>query len=109
VIEPSGLATVGILGGQHQWFPAGHPAELVCAASVSSLIDRVEWSRAGGGELPDGANSQDQRGVLKFESFKVNSRGERFILNFRRKNCNFPNLSRKMRVNMNAMHIERRR
>jgi hypothetical protein len=72
VIEPSGLATVGILGGQHQWLPAGHPAELVCAASVSSLVDRVEWSRAGGGELPDGAKEEEeQKGVLKFESFKA--------------------------------------
>lgn len=85
MIEPSGLATVGILGGQHQWLPVGHSAELVCAASVSSLVDRVEWSRAGGGELPDGTN-EEQKGVLKFDSFKA-SEGGRGKCNY----CNYCN------------------
>ncbi|KAL7077032.1 hypothetical protein ACQ4LE_003569 [Meloidogyne hapla] len=75
VIEPSGLATVGILGGQHQWFPLGHPVELVCAASVSSLIEKVEWSKAGGGELPAHAEV-DKGGVLRFDAFKAEDEGE---------------------------------
>lgn len=71
VIEPSGKTTVGILGGSHQWFPAGNPAELICAASVSSLVERVEWKKAGGEALPAEASDQEHRGVLRFDSFKV--------------------------------------
>ncbi|KAL3120703.1 hypothetical protein niasHT_007995 [Heterodera trifolii] len=70
VIEPSGMTTVGILGGSHQWFPADQPAELICAASVSSLVERVEWKRAGGDALPSDASDEEHRGVLRFDPFK---------------------------------------
>uniref|UniRef100_A0A915PEM4 Ig-like domain-containing protein n=1 Tax=Meloidogyne floridensis TaxID=298350 RepID=A0A915PEM4_9BILA len=65
-------ATVGILGGQHQWFPLGHPVELVCAASVSSLVEKVEWSKAGGGDHAEA----DKGGVLRFDAFKAEDEGE---------------------------------
>jgi len=37
---------------------------------VSSLVEKVEWSKAGGGELPPHAEA-DKGGVLRFDAFKV--------------------------------------
>lgn len=43
VVEPSRVATVSILGGSSQWFEQGEPSELICTATGSSLVDRLEW------------------------------------------------------------------
>lgn len=43
VVEPHKIATISILGGTSQWFDQGETGELVCAATGSSLVDRIEW------------------------------------------------------------------
>uniref|UniRef100_A0A915EBA7 Ig-like domain-containing protein n=1 Tax=Ditylenchus dipsaci TaxID=166011 RepID=A0A915EBA7_9BILA len=76
VVEPSHLATVAILGGSNQWFPVGQPAQLVCTASGSSLVDQLKWTKAGGGALPSEVEDQNDPGLLHFETFKPSHEGE---------------------------------
>lgn len=72
VVEPSQLATVAVLGGSNQWFPIGQPAQLVCASSGSSLVERLEWSRDGSASnLPPEVSDQSVPGLLNFDTFKV--------------------------------------
>ncbi|KAI1726706.1 immunoglobulin domain-containing protein [Ditylenchus destructor] len=76
VVEPSHLATVAILGGSNQWFPVGQEAQLVCAASGSSVVDRLEWTTAGSSNLPAEATDQGEPGLLHFDTFKPSHEGE---------------------------------
>ncbi|KAI1728541.1 immunoglobulin domain-containing protein [Ditylenchus destructor] len=76
VVEPSHLATVAILGGTNQWFPVGQEAQLVCAASGSSVVDRLEWTSAGSSNLPAEASDQGEPGLLHFDTFKPSHEGE---------------------------------
>lgn len=67
------MATVAVLGGSNQWFPIGQSAQLVCASSGSSLVERLEWTRNGStSNLPDEVNDQNEPGILYFKTFKVN-------------------------------------
>jgi hypothetical protein len=70
VIEPSHIATIAIIGGNNQWFPTGQPAQVLCTATGSALVDRLEWTRNDGG-LPSGVEEHNEPGLLHFDSFKA--------------------------------------
>lgn len=70
VVEASRIATVAILGGSTQWFDPDEAAELVCASTGSSLVDRLQWARLDGTMSPD-TDDQNEPGILHFAQFKV--------------------------------------
>lgn len=69
VVEASRVATVSVLGGSTQWFESGKPANVVCAATGSELVDRVQWVKVDGA-IPDSAEEKEQ-GILHFSTFTV--------------------------------------
>lgn len=72
VVEPSRIATVSILGGSSQWFDQGEKGELICTATGSSLVDRLEWEKVDD-QLPTDVEEHNEPGLLHFPSFKVSS------------------------------------
>ncbi|KAI6183631.1 hypothetical protein M3Y97_00509100 [Aphelenchoides bicaudatus] len=74
VIEASDTSTIAIIGGNNQWFPTGQPAQILCTATGSTLVDRLEWARNDGG-LPGGVDDHNEPGLLHFESFKSGDEG----------------------------------
>ncbi|KAE9418269.1 hypothetical protein Angca_005905, partial [Angiostrongylus cantonensis] len=75
VVEPSRVATVSILGGSSQWFEQGEPAELICTATGSSLVDRLEWVKVDD-QLPVDVEEHNEPGLLHFPNFKDSYAGE---------------------------------
>lgn len=69
VVEPSKVATVSILGSSTQWFEPGKPADLICAATGSEIVDRIQWVKVDG-VLPDNAK-ETERGILHLPKFRV--------------------------------------
>lgn len=69
VVEPSKVATVAILGGSTQWFEPGMPVDLICAATGSEIVDRIQWVKVDGA-LPDNGK-EAELGVLHISKFKV--------------------------------------
>ncbi|VDM94872.1 unnamed protein product [Thelazia callipaeda] len=74
VVEPSRIATVAILGGSTQWFESGKPVDLVCAATGSEIVDRIQWVKVDG-SLPDDAK-ETEPGVLHISKFRKSDDGE---------------------------------
>ncbi|KJH47267.1 immunoglobulin domain protein [Dictyocaulus viviparus] len=75
VVEPSRVATVSILGGSSQWFEQGEPSELICTATGSSLVDRLEWIKVDD-QLPTDVEEHNEPGLLHFPNFKNSYAGE---------------------------------
>ncbi|CAI4227289.1 unnamed protein product [Auanema sp. JU1783] len=75
VVEPSRVATVSILGGSTQWFEQGEPSELICTATGSSLVDRLEWVKVED-QLPTDVEEHNEPGLLHFPNFKNSYAGE---------------------------------
>ncbi|RCN28221.1 immunoglobulin domain protein, partial [Ancylostoma caninum] len=75
VVEPSRVATVSILGGSSQWFEQGEPSELICTATGSSLVDRLEWVKVDD-QLPTDVEEHNEPGLLHFPNFKNSYAGE---------------------------------
>ncbi|CCG28431.1 Basement membrane proteoglycan [Caenorhabditis elegans] len=75
VVEPSRIATVSILGGSSQWFDQGEKGELICTATGSSLVDRLEWEKVDD-QLPTDVEEHNEPGLLHFPSFKNSYAGE---------------------------------
>ncbi|ULU04746.1 hypothetical protein L3Y34_017478 [Caenorhabditis briggsae] len=75
VVEPSRIATVSILGGSSQWFDQGEKAEMICTATGSSLVDRLEWEKVDD-QLPTDVEEHNEPGLLHFPSFKNSYAGE---------------------------------
>ncbi|PAV89183.1 hypothetical protein WR25_06183 isoform C [Diploscapter pachys] len=75
VVEPHKIATISILGGASQWFDQGETGELVCAATGSSLVDRIEWVKVDD-QLPTDVEEHNEPGVLHFNNFKKSYAGE---------------------------------
>ncbi|VDM42964.1 unnamed protein product [Toxocara canis] len=75
VVEASRVATVAILGGSTQWLEPGSPAELICAATGNSLVDRLQWVKVDG-ELPPDVEDHNEPGILHFANFKSSDSGE---------------------------------
>ncbi|KAM3718657.1 Basement membrane proteoglycan [Dirofilaria immitis] len=74
VVEPSKVATVSILGGSTQWFEPGKPVDLICAATGSEIIDRIQWVKIDG-TLPDDAK-ETELGILHLPKFRKFDSGE---------------------------------
>uniref|UniRef100_A0A9J2P054 Basement membrane proteoglycan n=1 Tax=Ascaris lumbricoides TaxID=6252 RepID=A0A9J2P054_ASCLU len=74
VVEASRVATVAILGGSTQWLEPGSPAELICAATGNSLIDRIQWVKTDG-DLPPDVEDHNEPGILHFANFKSSDSG----------------------------------
>lgn len=85
MVEPQHVATVTILGGSNQWFPLNQPAQLVCAATGSSLVDKVEWARIDG-SLPVDVEDHNEQGLLHFGTFQPSYAGEYECRGFRKGN-----------------------
>ncbi|KAK6737082.1 hypothetical protein RB195_019650 [Necator americanus] len=75
VVEPSRVATVSILGGSSQWFEQGEPSQLICTATGSSLVDRLEWIKVDD-QLPTDVEEHNEPGLLHFPNFKNSYAGE---------------------------------
>nr|CDJ89925.1 Laminin B type IV and EGF and Immunoglobulin V-set and Immunoglobulin and Immunoglobulin I-set and Laminin G domain containing protein [Haemonchus contortus] len=75
VVEPSRVATVSILGGSSQWFEQGESSELICTATGSSLVDRLEWVKVDD-QLPTDVEEHNEPGLLHFPNFKNSYAGE---------------------------------
>ncbi|CAB3410943.1 unnamed protein product [Caenorhabditis bovis] len=75
VVEPSRIATVSILGGSSQSFDQGEKGELICTATGSQLVDRLEWEKVND-QLPTDVEEHNEQGVLHFPSFKNSYAGE---------------------------------
>ncbi|CAD6196919.1 unnamed protein product [Caenorhabditis auriculariae] len=75
VVEPSRIATVSVLGGSSQWFEQGEPGELICTATGSSLVDRLEWVKVDD-QLPGDVEEHNEPGLLHFANFKNSYAGD---------------------------------
>ncbi|VBB30312.1 unnamed protein product, partial [Acanthocheilonema viteae] len=74
VVEPSKIATVSILGGSTQWFEPGRSADLICAATGSEIVDRIQWVKVDGA-LPDNIK-ETELGILHISKFRQSDSGE---------------------------------
>uniref|UniRef100_A0A7E4VZA7 Basement membrane proteoglycan n=1 Tax=Panagrellus redivivus TaxID=6233 RepID=A0A7E4VZA7_PANRE len=83
VVEPSHVATVSILGGNHQWFALDQPNQLVCASTGQSLVDKVEWVKVDD-SLPSDIEDHNEQGLLHFGTFKPDYAGEYECRGFRK-------------------------
>uniref|UniRef100_A0A915PUI2 Ig-like domain-containing protein n=1 Tax=Setaria digitata TaxID=48799 RepID=A0A915PUI2_9BILA len=81
VVEPSKVATVSILGGSIQSFEPGRPADLICTATGSEIVDRIQWVKVDGA-LPDNAE-ETEAGILHLSKFKKSDAGEYECRGFR--------------------------
>ena len=75
VVEPSKVATVSILGGSSQSFDEGASSELICTATGSSLVDRLEWIKVDD-QLPTDVEEHNEPGLLHFPNFKKSYSGD---------------------------------
>lgn len=69
VVEPSKVATVSILGGSTQGFELGKPANLICVATGSEIVDRIQWAKVDGA-LSDNVK-ETEHGILHISKFRV--------------------------------------
>uniref|UniRef100_A0AC34RKX2 Ig-like domain-containing protein n=1 Tax=Panagrolaimus sp. JU765 TaxID=591449 RepID=A0AC34RKX2_9BILA len=74
-----------VLGGSRQWFPLNQQAQLICAATGQSIVDRIEWTRVDG-HLPNDVEDHNEEGLLIFGNFQSSNAGEYECRGYRKDN-----------------------
>uniref|UniRef100_A0A914BVB7 Basement membrane proteoglycan n=1 Tax=Acrobeloides nanus TaxID=290746 RepID=A0A914BVB7_9BILA len=75
VVDADYVSSVSVLGGTTQYFPVNQASQLICAATGSRLVDRIEWVRVDG-SLPPEVEEHNEQGLLHFGTFLSSYSGE---------------------------------